>query len=261
MRVVVVTSEEPLYMPRYLRRIVAAHAGTIDRIVCLPFPASSTRQLREYRGMYGPRAGAWMGCRYLRGRGLAALPGRLGWRLTGRPHSVRAVGRRHGVPVERVPDASAPGAVEYLRGLDPDLLLSVVAGQRLPGPVLDAAADAVNLHGSLLPRYRGRATAFWPLFYGDDRTGVTAHRMTERFDAGPILARREFAIGPTDTVDSVYRRLASTGAALATELLADYPDLPDERPNEPSADPAESYHGLPTAAERREFLARGNAFL
>ncbi|PSP83005.1 hypothetical protein BRC83_08190 [Halobacteriales archaeon QS_1_68_17] len=85
---------------------------------------------------------------------------------------------------------------------DPDVVLSVVAGQRLPPEILDCADAAVNLHGSLLPDHRGRATAFWPLYYGDDRTGVTAHHMTDRFDAGPIIARRAFPIKSTDTVDS-----------------------------------------------------------
>lgn len=257
MRVVLFTSEEPLYLPRYLQPILDAHADAVDRVVVAPFDAPLWRQARAYLGTYGLRAGSRMGLRYLRGHLLDALPSRLGRRLTGRYHSVAAVARANDVPVERVADVSDPAFVDRIRALDPDLLLSVVAGQRLPAELLDAASDAVNLHGSLLPKYRGRATAFWPLYYGDDRTGVTAHRMTPRFDAGPILERRSFPIDGSATVDSVYRNLAATGAALAVDLLDRYPDLPDAVPNDTTA---ADYHGLPDRRHRRAFRDRGGEF-
>jgi hypothetical protein len=257
-RVVLFTSEEPLYLPRYVRPILGAHADAVERVVLAPFDAPVGRQLRRYLGMYGLRAGARMALRYLDGHARDVLARRLDTPPGGRHHSVTAVARAHDVPVEEAPDVSDPGFLDRMRALDPDLLLSVVAGQRLPPALLECAADAINLHGSLLPKYRGRATAFWPLYYGDDRTGVTAHRMTERFDAGPILARRSFPIEPTDTVDAVYRKLAATGGGLAVDLLGDYPELPAPSPNETTA---EDYHGLPGPRERRRFRERGNEFL
>ncbi|SEO74522.1 Formyl transferase [Halorientalis persicus] len=258
MRVVLFTSAEPLYLPRYLQPIFEAHADTIDQVVIAPFDTSTVEELRSQAGMYGASAGIRMALRYGRSRVLDALPGQVARRVTGRYHSVSAVARAYGVTVERIPDVSDPTFVERMEALEPDLLLSIVAGQRLPRPVLESADDAVNLHGSLLPKYRGRATAFWPLFYGDARTGVTAHRMTERFDAGPILAQQAFPLDDADTVDSVYRKLAETGASLAVELLDAYPELPAERPNETTP---EDYHGLPGPEERRLFYERGNAFL
>lgn len=257
-RVVLFTSAEPLYLPRYLQPLFEAHADSIDQVVIAPFNAAPAEQLRSQAGMYGARAGIRMALRYARSRAVDALPGQVARRVTGRYHSVSAVARAYGVPIERIPDVSDPAFVERMEDLAPDLLLSIVAGQRLPGPVLQSADDAVNLHGSLLPKYRGRATAFWPLFYGDDRTGVTAHRMTERFDAGPILAQRAFPLDDADTVDSVYRKLAEAGASLGVELLTAYPELPADRPNETIPT---DYHGLPGSEERRLFYERGNAFL
>lgn len=254
-RVVLFTSEDPLYLPRYLDPILAAHADAVERAVIVPFDAPTREQVHEYLGMYGLRAGARMARRYLGERVRAALPG---WLAEGRRCSVAGVARAHDVPVTRAPDVTDPAFVDRMWRLDPDVLLSVVAGQRLPADLLDCAADAINLHGSLLPAYRGRATAFWPLYYGDDRTGVTAHRMTERFDAGPILARRAFPLTEADTVDSVYRKLAATGAVLAVDLLDRYPDLPAASPNEATA---ADYHGVPGPRERRAFRDRGNAFL
>lgn len=258
MRAILFTSEEPLFLPRYLQPILKVHAAAIERVVIVPFDAPITQQLREQARMYGCRAGSRIALRYVRGHVLDALPARLGRRITGRHHSVAAVARTQGIPVERISDVNDTEFVKRIRTLDPDLILSIVAGQRLSSDLLASATDAINLHGSLLPHYRGRATAFWPLYYGDDRSGVTAHRMTERFDAGPIIARRAFPIEPGDTVHSVYRKLASTGADLAIDLLDSYPDLPSERPNETSED---DYHGLPGPEERRVFFERGNNFL
>lgn len=257
-RIVLFTSSEPLYLPQYLQPIFETHADSIDQVVTAPFDAPLTEQLRSQAGMYGAHAGTRMALRYGRSRALDALPGQLDRRVTGRYHSVPAVAQAYGVDVERVPDVSNPAFVERMEDLTPDLLLSIVAGQRLPGPVLESADDAVNVHGSLLPKYRGRATAFWPLFYDDDRTGVTAHRMTDRFDAGPILTQRTFPLDDADTVDSVYRKLAEAGSSLVVDLLAAYPELPAEQPNETtSAD----YHGVPGPEDRRLFFERGNAFL
>lgn len=257
-RVTLCTSAEPLYLPRYLQPIFEAHADIIDQVFVVPFDASLAEELRSQAGMYGARAGIRMALRYGRSRVLDVLPRQVVRPVTGRYHSVPAVARAYGVSVERIPDVSDPTFIERMESIAPDLLLSIVAGQRLPGPVLESADDAVNLHGSLLPKYRGRATAFWPLFYGDARTGVTAHRMTEHFDAGPILAQRAFPLDDDDTVDSVYRKLAEAGASLAVKLLAAYPELPAERPNETTP---EDYHGLPGPEERRLFYERGNTFL
>ena len=166
----------------------------------------------------------------------------------------------HGILVQMpVPDhVDDPVFVDRVRALDPDLYLSVVAGQRLGAELLSIPDDAVNLHGSLLPKYRGRAVGFWPLYYDDDRTGVTAHVMTGEWDAGPIIERRSFRLSADDTVHDVYRRLSDVGADLACDLLARYPTDFETRPNETTPD---DYHTLPTPAERRRFRRRGNAFL
>ncbi|QSG16358.1 Formyltetrahydrofolate hydrolase (plasmid) [Halapricum desulfuricans] len=231
MRVVLFTSAEPLYLPRYLQPLFEAHADTIDQVVIAPFNASPAEQLRSQAGMYGARAGIRMALRYGRSRALDALPGQVARRATGRYHSVPAVARAYGVPVERIPDVSDPTFVERMEDLAPDLLLSIVAGQRLPGPVLESADDAVNLHGSLLPKYRGRATVFWPLFYGDDRTGITAHRMTEHFDAGPILAQRAF---PSTTPTPSIRCTANSPRRAPHLRSSCLPPIPNCQPSGPT---------------------------
>ncbi|WP_254821655.1 methionyl-tRNA formyltransferase [Haloglomus halophilum] len=260
MRVVLATSEEPLYLPEYLRPVFEAHADAIEGVALVPFEGGAVEQLREQVRAWGPRGTVRLGGRFVGGRLAGALPGPVQRRLPGGYRSVERLARSYDLPVRQVPDAGAPAFADWIRERDPDLLLSVVAGQLLPEPVLDAANLAVNCHGSLLPKYRGRATAFWPLYHGDDETGVTAHLMTEAWDAGPILRQRSVPIAADDSMHDVNRKLAETGAFLVVDLLADLRagQSPDPRPNPTEA---YEYRSLPTPAERREFRRRGNRFV
>lgn len=260
MRVVLLTSEEPLYLPDYLRPVFEAHADAIEAVALVPFAGPLTDQLRDQVRAWGPWAATRLGVRFAAGRLLGTLPASVQRRLPGGYRSVRRLARSYDLPVRRVPDAGAPRFADWVRGHDPDMLLSVVAGQLLPEEVLAAADLAVNCHGALLPKYPGRATAFWPLYHGDDRTGVTAHLMTEAFDSGPILRQRSFPIADGDTMHDVNRRLARTGAELVVELLDDLRAglEPEPRPN-PTDE--HEYRTLPTPAERREFRRRGNRFV
>ena len=259
-RVVLFTAEEPLYLPRYLAPVVEAHAESIAAVVVAPPPRPPTEQLRRQVRMFGPVDFARMAARFAGGKALDAIDaaGGAGRRLSGRYHSVARLAAAHGVPVRTATDVDAPAFVRRVRALNPDLYLSVVAGQRLGAELLSIPDDAVNLHGSLLPKYRGRAVAFWPLYYGDGETGVTAHLMTTEWDAGPIIEQRSFLIREDDTVHDIYLRLADAGSRLARDLLAAYPTEFETRPNDTTA---EDYHTLPTPEERREFRRRGNAFL
>jgi methionyl-tRNA formyltransferase len=201
-----------------------------------------------------------MAARFVRRRLLSTVPPRLQPRLTGRYHGVRSVARAHGVPVRAVPDLRAPSFVRWVREVDPDVVLSVMCGQRIPGAVLSVPAYALNLHGSLLPRYRGRATAFWALHGEEDETGVTAHLMTEELDAGPIVERRAFPIASDDTVHDVMTGIVEHGGTLAGDLLD---GLRAGEPLETVPNPTTEadYHTLPGPAARREFRRRGGEFL
>lgn len=102
--------------------------------------------------------------------------------------------------------------------------VAVVAafGQKLGPRVLGAFPHGcVNIHASLLPRYRGAAPYQWAILNGDATTGVTVFQIDERWDAGAILATRETPIGETETADELHDRLARLGAELIVEVLAD----------------------------------------
>ena len=137
--------------------------------------------------------------------------------------SVAAVARLHCLPVFSPPSPNLSAIVETLRALAPDVILSVWY-RRLLGAELLALprVAALNLHGSLLPAYRGRAPINWVLVNGERRTGVTLHHMTAEADAGDIVAQRAIDIEPDETALTLYQQVVKVGVDL---LLEAYPNV------------------------------------
>jgi methionyl-tRNA formyltransferase len=141
-----------------------------------------------------------------------------GLRLT--PPAVKVVAEELGLEVFQPEKIRAPDSVARLRGLAPDSIVVVAYGQIIPGSVLEIPSrDVLNVHGSLLPRWRGAAPVAHAILSGDPVTGVTIMRMDEQLDHGPILATAETEIGPHEYADSLTDRLADLGAGLLVETI------------------------------------------
>jgi methionyl-tRNA formyltransferase len=137
--------------------------------------------------------------------------------------SVADVARAHGVPVLTPASPNRDDVVARLAALRPDVVLSVWY-RRLLGEALLALprVAALNLHGSLLPAYRGRAPLNWVLVNGETRTGVTLHHMTVDADAGDIVAQEPLEILPDDTAVTLYERMVKAGVDVLTRW---YPEV------------------------------------
>ena len=108
-----------------------------------------------------------------------------------------------------------------LEALRPDAIIVVAYGRLIPRWMLDLPRYGnLNLHGSLLPKYRGAAPIQWAVANGEKITGVTTMRLDEGMDTGGMLLRRELPIGPADTAEDLFFRLAALGAPLMVETLA-----------------------------------------
>jgi methionyl-tRNA formyltransferase len=139
-------------------------------------------------------------------------------RQTGR--GMKNIAREHGVAVLQPQSVNTPEGVEALRALKPDLLVVAAYGQILKADVLAAAPHgAINVHASLLPKYRGAAPVAWAIYHGEARTGVTIIRLTLGVDAGDMLAQEAVELGPDETAGEAEARLAQIGARLAVEVV------------------------------------------
>jgi len=137
------------------------------------------------------------------------------------PPPTKVLAQAHNIPVYQPEDASSPGAIEYLGKLGADLFVVIAFGQILRQEALGIPKScAINLHGSLLPRYRGAAPTNWAIINGDKTTGVTIIRMNEKMDEGDIVLRREVSVDPEDTNITINESLSGLGAKALMEAIA-----------------------------------------
>ena len=136
------------------------------------------------------------------------------------PPPLKPVAQARGIPVLQPPRLRDSAAVDTLRSLRAELHVVVAYGQILPRAVLDVPArGTVNLHGSLLPAYRGAAPVQWAIVNGESLTGVTTMLLDEGLDTGPVLLARHTPIGSEETAAELGPRLARLGAPLVVETL------------------------------------------
>jgi len=143
-----------------------------------------------------------------RGRQLAAPP-------------VKETALRLGLAVHQPERIRTPEAIELLAGLKPDAMVVVGYGKIIPQAIIDIPRHGiVNVHASLLPKYRGAAPVQWAIANGESETGVTTMRIDAGLDTGDILKQRKTEIGLHETAVELAQRLAAIGAALLVETLA-----------------------------------------
>ncbi|WP_278549199.1 formyltransferase [Cloacibacillus evryensis] len=133
--------------------------------------------------------------------------------------SVKEIAEKNGIPV-RTPKKLEADEIEYFNSLAPELVLSFYYRALIPKAVLDAPRlGAYNLHGALLPKYRGRACVNWAVLNGERETGATLHVMTERADRGDIVDRQAVPIEFTDTAYDVFMKVAEAARQIVARRL------------------------------------------
>lgn len=166
-----------------------------------------------YWGTIGDRVLEWMVNNTDDGVvGVVTRPGQAG-------ETVKDTAFSHYLPLYQPPEnVNDPEFVEVLSKLEPDLFISMYFG-RLFSPQLLAVpkVGCINMHPSLLPKYRGQGPSTWPLYYGDTETGQTIHWLDAGIDSGDIIAQRAIPIEPEDTSRTLGRKLTDLGVTLFTE--------------------------------------------
>ncbi len=153
--------------------------------------------------------------------GVVTQPDRPAGRGRGlRPPPAKELAQAHGLPVLQPERVNAPAALDELRALAPEAIVIAAYGQILKQPLLDLPARGIlNVHASLLPKYRGATPAAAAILAGEETAGVTILEVRLALDAGPIVAQRPLPIEPHDTTGTLNEKLAELGADLLIEVL------------------------------------------
>ncbi|MCU7553637.1 methionyl-tRNA formyltransferase [Alteromonas sp. ASW11-19] len=157
-------------------------------------------------------------------------PAGRGKKLT--PSQVKVLAQQHDLPVFQPPSLKDADAQAQLAALEADLMVVVAYGLLLPAPVLNSPRlGCINVHGSILPKWRGAAPIQRAVWAGDEETGVTIMQMDEGLDTGDILHIARLPITPEDTSASLYHKLAELGPRALVKVLdniTDYPPHPQD---------------------------------
>lgn len=133
---------------------------------------------------------------------------------------LKAMAENHGVPVLQPVDLKDEKFVSILRDLAADLFIVIAYGRFLPDALLTMPRlGAVNVHGSLLPKYRGAAPINWAIINGENETGISIIRMAARMDSGPVLASMKIPIRPDETSVSLRERMKQEGPQFLLALI------------------------------------------
>ncbi|MCE9531264.1 MAG: methionyl-tRNA formyltransferase [Planctomycetes bacterium] len=134
---------------------------------------------------------------------------------------MKEIAQEKGIPVFQPESVNASEGVAMLRDLQPDLLVVAAYGQILSKEVLLVPGQGgINVHASLLPKYRGAAPIAWAIYHGERHSGVTIIRMSAALDAGDMLAQEKVEIYPGETAGELEERLAPLGARMVMETIA-----------------------------------------
>ena len=134
--------------------------------------------------------------------------------------SVAATAAQYGIPVVVPADPNSAEFIAQLAGIRPDFLFSFYFRQMLkPALLATAARGAYNMHGSLLPKYRGRVPVNWAVLHGERETGATLHRMVEKPDAGEIVAQQAVPILPDDSAHEVFGKVTLAAEMALNRVL------------------------------------------
>ncbi len=136
------------------------------------------------------------------------------------PSPVRGVAESRGIPVFAPEKIRDPELLKTLQGWNPEIIVVVAYGRILPKTILDLAPyGCLNVHYSLLPKYRGAAPAAWTIINGESVAGVTTMKLVEKMDAGPIYLQEAIGVAPDETTGSLQAKLTPIGARLLLETL------------------------------------------
>ena len=214
MKVAYLTTDDPIYLPAFFDRTLCKFGPDAQAVYIVPplYKNQTTTQaaLRWYRTF-----GLLDTIGLARRAGMAKVRGQ----------SVGAVCKKHGVSYELVPDVNAETFRQQLREAGTDLLISVSCPQIFKKPLIELPAlGCLNIHGAILPHYRGVLPSFWMLANGEKNAGVSIYYVNEKIDAGELCGQRIFEILPEESLDGFLTRSKGIAAELLLEVLGKIED-------------------------------------
>lgn len=257
LRVVVMTQSDKFFIPHNIR--VASEVCDIVQVVQVNCTSSLDNKFSDYLEWFGFFECAKMGVRTIARTACGILDKLTGFRLKKGECSVASVAKALGLPFTEITDSNDPDFVESMRELAPDLIISYSAPQIIKEELLSIPRHGIiNVHGSLLPDYRGCLPSFWYLYNEEKVGGATVHFMSAKIDDGDILRQGTVDISDCKSMFSLISKTKKLGGELMAAAIVDIAEGKAER--RPNKTDEGRYFTWPTKEQAREFIRKGYKF-
>lgn len=219
MNLFLLTQPDAFYIPKLLDRFMEEKPDSAHVLGAAALTGEiALDNVPDYLRLMGIRGTVLNGLDFARHKTLDLLDRAIG--IDGL-YSVCGALRTHDIPEHTPENVNDPTFLDFLRAQDVDLVVSIACPQIVREELLNCPPEGViNIHGALLPKYRGKLPSFWVLANGEEKTGVTVHYMNEDLDDGPIIEQKEVPIRSDDTLHSlVLRSKVQYGASALAEAV------------------------------------------
>ncbi|MAF13894.1 MAG: hypothetical protein CMI53_03305 [Parcubacteria group bacterium] len=258
MKIFIITQDEPFYLPLSIEKVVRSLATEIVGVAILPryTRKSSFQVMSGLFELYGLRSFVIQVFDFMK----AKLLNKISYIFPIRKYySVAKIFKDNKIPIHYPANVNDQQFVNKLKDLEIDIVISIACPVILKIPLLSQAKHGnINVHGSMLPRYRGKNIAFWLLLNQETKTGVTVHYIDDKIDSGKIINQQEVSISSNETVDSLYKKTVPLGG----DLLIKAVNLIKQNQVEPKAnDPIDGTNfSDPGKEEIKKFRSLGKSF-
>jgi methionyl-tRNA formyltransferase len=255
MRLFLLTQPDAFYIPKLLDQFIEEKPASADVIGAAVLSGEiAVTNVPDYLRLMGVRGTVLNGLDFVRHKALDVLDRAVG---LGDVYSVRGALRAHDISEHTPENVNDAAFLNYLGEKNVDLVVSIACPQIVREDLLGCPPEGViNIHGALLPKYRGKLPSFWVLANGEEKTGVTVHYMNEALDDGPIIVQKEVPIRPDDTLHSlVLRSKVQYGASALAEAVQHIESGTVETLDNPEEEA--TYFSFPDAEAIRRFRKRG----
>lgn len=248
LKITFLTTDDPIYLPTFYDRLLERWGSRTEAVYVVPPLYKKQTPLDaaiRYAKTFGYGAAAHLATRVLSSR------------LRGQ--SVATTCRKWRVRCEDIADVNAPDFLERLRRENADVLISVSTPQIYKRPLIELPRFGIlNIHGAILPQYRGVMPSFWMMANGEKQAGVSIYFVDEKIDSGELVGLRVFPIEPHETLDQFVRKSKAIAAELLLEVLAGFEK--EKLNREPLDLAAGSYFSWPDEDAVRRFRSAGRRF-
>lgn len=258
LRVVVMTQADRFFIPKNIDK--AARVCELLEVVEVNCKSALENRLGDYYKWFGPWQCAKMGAVTV-GREAEKVLDRLsGYRLFGGCCSVEDAARKNRVQYRVITDSNDPAYIRHIRALAPDLIISYSAPQIIREELLSIPKyGVINVHGALLPDYRGCLPSFWYLYHDEKLGGATVHYMSAKIDDGDIIEQGGVSIVDCDSMFKLMTKTKAVGGELMVKAIEDIANGTVERRKNDTE--KGSYFTWPTVEQAREFRAKGKKLI